>query len=162
MIKRIFSLLKYPFVGPTRLGRVDYINLCALLSIFTIILSISAIFPAVTFLLDPGNKFISLLCLNLILLVLFIFIFFIRLNNARLHDLNCSGWWNILAIIPLINLIFYLVLFIKSGTKSENKFGKQSISPSSIKKIAVIFSLMVIWGVNATLIFLSVASQMKQ
>lgn len=40
----------------------------------------------------------------------------------RLHDTDRSGWWLLIAIIPLIGLvlIYFLVL---EGTKGDNRFG---------------------------------------
>ncbi len=49
----------------------------------------------------------------------FAFVFAIR----RLHDINLSGWLSILLIIPLINLILFLVLVFTPGTKGVNRFG---------------------------------------
>ena len=160
MIKKIFNLLKYPFIGPTRLGRVDYINLCSLLLIFTILLLVAAGLPLI--LASSENKHIEILIANIILLELFIFIFFIRLNNARLHDFNSSGWWNICAIIPIINLIFYLVLFTLSGLKGPNKYGNKATAPSLKKKVSTIFSLMIIWSINGFIAFMSLALEFKK
>ena len=44
------------------------------------------------------------------------------LSIQRAHDFNMTGWFAILALIPPLNLIFWFV----PGTKSENRFGKQT------------------------------------
>lgn len=41
----------------------------------------------------------------------------------RLHDTNNSGWWLLLAFIPLLGAIALLVLFVLERTRDENSFG---------------------------------------
>ena len=48
----------------------------------------------------------------------------------RLHDIDKSGWWLLLALIPLINLIL-IYWFCKQGTPGPNRFGDPSTSPGT-------------------------------
>lgn len=41
----------------------------------------------------------------------------------RLHDINMSGWWYMIFLIPYINLIFGLYVLFADGTKGSNNFG---------------------------------------
>src|SRR5687767_1473522 len=41
----------------------------------------------------------------------------------RLHDLDKSGWWFLLILIPLIGPIILLVWFCGRGTVGSNRFG---------------------------------------
>ena len=42
----------------------------------------------------------------------------------RLHDTNRSGWWLlILAIVPLVGTIVWIVFMARAGDPSENKYG---------------------------------------
>ncbi len=41
----------------------------------------------------------------------------------RLHDVNKSGWWYFIALIPLIGAIWLLVLFCTEGDKGDNQYG---------------------------------------
>ncbi len=41
----------------------------------------------------------------------------------RLHDTNRSGWWLLLAFIPLIGIIALIVFFCLEGEKNDNRFG---------------------------------------
>jgi uncharacterized membrane protein YhaH (DUF805 family) len=41
----------------------------------------------------------------------------------RLHDLDKSGWWVLLALIPLIGPIILIVWFCGRGTVGSNRFG---------------------------------------
>ena len=41
----------------------------------------------------------------------------------RLHDTDRSGWWLLIALVPLIGAIALLVFFVSEGTKGDNRFG---------------------------------------
>ena len=53
----------------------------------------------------------------------------------RLHDLNKSGWFYLLFLIPVIGTFYYLFVSLKRGDETDNKFGKPSVI-SSREKIA--------------------------
>ena len=40
----------------------------------------------------------------------------------RLHDTDRSGWWVLIALIPLVGAIALLVLLALEGTKDHNRF----------------------------------------
>ncbi len=41
----------------------------------------------------------------------------------RLHDLDKSGWWVLIVMIPFIGFIILLVWFASKGTPGDNRFG---------------------------------------
>jgi uncharacterized membrane protein YhaH (DUF805 family) len=41
----------------------------------------------------------------------------------RLHDLDSSGWWILLFLIPLVGAIILIVWFCTKGTDGPNRFG---------------------------------------
>ena len=42
----------------------------------------------------------------------------------RLHDTNRSGWWYLLAFIPIIGDLVLFIFMCLKGTEGENRFGK--------------------------------------
>jgi len=62
---------------------------------------------------------VGLLILPLLLLLAYIGICMLI---KRLHDLNRSGWWCLLLLIPLLNVVFSLYMFFWPG-KGSNRFG---------------------------------------
>jgi uncharacterized membrane protein YhaH (DUF805 family) len=47
----------------------------------------------------------------------------------RLHDVDRSGWWYLLALIPLIGfLILLFAFFIHRGTVGANRFGPDPLA----------------------------------
>jgi len=46
----------------------------------------------------------------------------------RLHDLEKSGWWLLLSLIPLIGFLVLLFWFVKQGTDGQNRFGADPLN----------------------------------
>lgn len=49
---------------------------------------------------------------------------YIWVGIRRLHDINASAWWILVAIIPIANAVLALVLLFRGGTEGENRFGQ--------------------------------------
>jgi uncharacterized membrane protein YhaH (DUF805 family) len=47
----------------------------------------------------------------------------IAVAARRLHDIDRSGWWQLINIIPLIGWIIFLVWTTSLGTRGPNRFG---------------------------------------
>ena len=41
----------------------------------------------------------------------------------RLHDLDKSGWWVLISLIPIIGGLIILYFFVQPSDESENRFG---------------------------------------
>jgi len=52
----------------------------------------------------------------------------IAIGVRRLHDLDRSGWWLLLAFIPLVGAIILIVWFCGKGTDGPNRFGEDRLS----------------------------------
>lgn len=48
----------------------------------------------------------------------------------RLHDTNRSGWYLLLAFIPIIGGLILLVWFVTEGTAGPNEYGDDPKNPS--------------------------------
>ncbi|MBQ4405278.1 MAG: DUF805 domain-containing protein [Selenomonadaceae bacterium] len=47
----------------------------------------------------------------------------IMISIRRLHDLNKSGWWLLLFLIPLVDIFFLVYIFVIPGTGGRNRYG---------------------------------------
>lgn len=47
----------------------------------------------------------------------------IAVGARRLHDTNRSGWWQLLAIIPVLGWIVLIVFCAQEGEAAENQYG---------------------------------------
>jgi len=43
----------------------------------------------------------------------------------RLHDVDRSGWWYLLIVIPLVGIIVLIVWCIRQPTPGDNRFGPE-------------------------------------
>lgn len=41
----------------------------------------------------------------------------------RLHDTNRSGWWILIGLVPLVNLIVLIIFALQDSDHGENRFG---------------------------------------
>ena len=47
----------------------------------------------------------------------------VSVSVRRFHDIDKSGWWSMLMIVPLIGFLICLVPLLKEGTLGQNKYG---------------------------------------
>lgn len=47
----------------------------------------------------------------------------IAVGVRRLHDIDRSGWWLLIGLIPLVGAIVLLVFAVQGGTPGHNRFG---------------------------------------
>lgn len=52
----------------------------------------------------------------------------------RCQDLSLSGWYTLLSLIPLLNVIFMLYLFFKKGVIGANEYGSDPLKYHNNKK----------------------------
>jgi uncharacterized membrane protein YhaH (DUF805 family) len=52
----------------------------------------------------------------------------IAVGIRRLHDLDRSGWWLFLGLIPLVGAIILIVWFCGQGTQGPNRFGQDPLT----------------------------------
>jgi uncharacterized membrane protein YhaH (DUF805 family) len=48
----------------------------------------------------------------------------IAVAARRLHDLDKSGWWQLIAFIPLIGWIILIYWYVQPGMRGPNRFGE--------------------------------------
>jgi uncharacterized membrane protein YhaH (DUF805 family) len=47
----------------------------------------------------------------------------IAVSVRRLHDIDRTGWWVLISLVPVIGTIVLLVFAVLDGTPGENRFG---------------------------------------
>jgi len=83
-----------------------------------------------SYVLEPGTSFVVLLGLGLwILFIMFSIAPAISVAVRRLHDVDKSGWWYWIGLVPLIGLII-LFFYAQKGTAGVNRFGPDPLSDS--------------------------------
>ena len=59
--------------------------------------------------------------------VLGLLIPFIAVTIRRLHDIDRSGWWQLLPLVPIVGAIILLIWWCKPGTPGSNRFGSNPL-----------------------------------
>ncbi len=57
-----------------------------------------------------------------------IFLPTLGLMVRRLHDADHSGWWFLIAFLPLIGAIVLIVFWATAGTQGDNKYGAPAVA----------------------------------
>jgi len=78
------------------------------------------------------------------------FVISIMFAKRRLNDLNRSGWWFLLFLIPLVNLLFAIYILFFPGTDGDNNFGPAPAANSiGVLILAWMFPVIMILGIVA-------------
>lgn len=135
-----------PFSPKGRFGRLSYLAWSMLLYIPVWIISIGVSLAA------PGNPeamqpvalgMSVIMVIYMIPMVVSMWLFVIR----RLHDFNASGWWSLLFIVPVANLIFGLVLLLRRGSEGLNSFGPERITRGWERALGFFGIVMMVVGI---------------
>ena len=59
----------------------------------------------------------------------------LAVSVRRLHDVNKSGWFYLIVLIPLIGAIWLLVLFFTEGDKAANQYGEDPKGNNELDQI---------------------------
>jgi uncharacterized membrane protein YhaH (DUF805 family) len=70
------------------------------------------------------------------LLELGMFLPSLAMSIRRLHDLDRSGWWYFLILIPIIGWIVLLIWYCTKGTEGPNRFGPDPLGAISAEIFA--------------------------
>ncbi len=47
----------------------------------------------------------------------------LAVTSRRLHDVDKSGWWQLLWIVPIVGWIIMIIWLVRRGTPGPNRFG---------------------------------------
>lgn len=99
------------------MNRARYFGYRVILLVFYIILGL--------LLLYGGFDFISIFFK--LLLIITLSVFGLSITVRRFHDLEKSGWFCLLGIVPLVNFITGLYLLFAPGTYGNNQYGEDPL-----------------------------------
>lgn len=77
----------------------------------------------------------------------------VMFGKRRLNDLNRSGWFVLLFIIPIINLLLIIYLVFFAGTDGDNKYGPMPVDNTlGVKILGLMFPVLMILGIGAAVL----------
>lgn len=113
-----YSEVKF-FSTTGRLGRVRYLTFSmGYMLIFYLVIAVLFGVLAASGMMQNQTAVLVVTGIAYVLIIGFGFTLSIR----RAHDFNKSGWWSLLSLVPLVNLLFLFV----PGTDGENSYGKKT------------------------------------
>jgi len=48
----------------------------------------------------------------------------LAVSVRRLHDIDRSGWWILIGLIPIVGIIMLIIWYVTAGTPGPNRFGQ--------------------------------------
>lgn len=108
------------FVGRAARSEFWYFTLFMILASAGFTLLDFALFPAMPW--SPLNSIFSLLML----------LPSIAVAARRLHDIDRSGWWQLILLVPLVGWIVYLIWLCKAGSPGDNRYGASSLPVATL------------------------------
>ncbi|NND59588.1 MAG: DUF805 domain-containing protein [Gammaproteobacteria bacterium] len=137
-----------------RLGRVRFLayNMVLSLAMMALMMILGFIISLV-FGGETGEFLNKLLIVIVMIPAMIISVIFLI---KRCHDFNASGWWCIPgvigALIPLVNLIVFMVYALIPGTVGDNRFGPATPPNTALHWVlATLFPLVLVAGVLAAI-----------
>lgn len=126
-------LLGLGFSG--RMGRITYFN-AGMASMGCV--ALAGIVAAV---LVPMTRSMLML-IPFGLLALAFVVWAVRASALRMHDMNRSGWWAVLTLIPYLGSVVSLVMMFWPGTEGENDYGEQPRQGNGL--VAVVIGVLMV------------------
>jgi len=56
----------------------------------------------------------------------------LSVGARRLHDIGRTGWWQLIALIPLVGAIVLLVFYVQDSTPGDNQYGPNPKGVSAV------------------------------
>ncbi|MCH2190301.1 MAG: DUF805 domain-containing protein [Gammaproteobacteria bacterium] len=79
-------------------------------------------------------------------------VFTLVLGKRRLNDMDYSGWFILLNLIPLVNILVALWLVFGKGTSGSNRFGSApNANPLSVKIFGLVGPFIFVIGILAAI-----------
>ncbi|WP_180074942.1 DUF805 domain-containing protein [Acinetobacter sp. YH12254] len=94
-----------------------------------------------------------------VLIMILVYAYFaLVVTVRRLHDMNRSGWWALLLLLPLVNIFVWLYIVFGSGDRGINDYGPARMTLLWEKMLAwlmIILTLLSLLGSIALFSYMS-------
>lgn len=55
----------------------------------------------------------------------------VAVGVRRLHDIDRTGWWYLLVLVPILGFLVLLFFFVQRGTAGPNRFGPDPLGAAA-------------------------------
>jgi uncharacterized membrane protein YhaH (DUF805 family) len=98
-----------------RIGRLRYLAYTSVASL--VILAVMAVVMLGLGFISPALAMVGMILVIPVIVVSFV------MAKRRLNDMDRSGWWSVLTLVPFVGMIVSLVLLFYPGDKGSNDYG---------------------------------------
>ncbi|OTG69477.1 hypothetical protein B9T25_02605 [Acinetobacter sp. ANC 4470] len=151
-----------PLSPQGRFGRLSSIGWYAFIHLITFFATIALSLTMGIFNLNSlsmDNQFINTLTgitgLGFVIILVLYLYFLMVITVRRLHDMNRSGWFVLLFMLPLLNILLGLYLLFGSGTAGINSYGPPRATPVWEKILAWLMIILMLLSFLASSSMLS-------
>ncbi len=96
----------------------------------------------------PDMPVFAVIIMAVVYIALLVIVF--TFGKRRMNDLNRSGWWMLLFIVPLANLLLTLYMVFGAGTDGVNDYGAApNENPMGVKILGLFFPIISLIGIVA-------------
>jgi uncharacterized membrane protein YhaH (DUF805 family) len=99
---------------------------------------------------EAGMSMIVMLAMGIVYIG--ILLLSVAFAKRRLNDLNRSGWWILIFLVPLVNLLMTIYVLLFPGSKEANDFGPPAVANSlGVKILGWLFPVIFLLGIVAAI-----------
>ena len=137
-----------------RFGRLSYI---AWTSIFNVVYQVAtgALGGTDRLKLAPGADVGADVVAIIVIFIAFL-VCFTLFSIRRCHDINDSGWWMLVGLIPLVNLVFLLYICAKQGDQGPNKYGPPRVTRGWERVVGFIGVALIVVGLVGIIVVIAI------
>ena len=145
--EELYQPAVFSFQG--RLGRLRYLAYSIGLNI--ILMAVMVPLMGATAFMGGDSGEMSVLTMAMVgLFYVVTIVVSIMFGKRRLNDLNRSGWWFLLFIIPLVNLALAIYMLFFPGTTGSNNYGSPAVANTTgVLILAWMLPVIAILGIVA-------------
>lgn len=133
-----------------RIGRLRYLAYGMISTILTVV--VLGILSAIMIpMLASGGMSETMMIAAVFILYLPLVIFSVIFMKRRLNDLDKSGWWQLLYLIPILNILFAIYILFWPGSKGSNSYGLHPAKNSPLLIIAGLILPIFLVGILAAI-----------
>ncbi|WP_180191268.1 DUF805 domain-containing protein [Acinetobacter sp. YH01006] len=98
-----------------------------------------------------------------VLIMILVYAYFaLVVTVRRLHDMNRSGWWALLLLLPLVNIFVWLYIVFGSGDRGINDYGPARMTLLWEKMLAWLMIVLILLSLLGSLALLGYMSGGEQ
>ncbi len=143
----LYQPLIFSFKG--RIGRLRYLAYgVGIYLVFMVIMMGVAVIVGMSMAAGGESAMSAVVVILMGILYIAMIVMSVMIAKRRLNDLNRSGWWFLLFIVPLINFVMAIYVIFFPGTEGSNNFGPAPEQNSLGVKILALMVPVVFIGVG--------------